>query len=87
MTEFKWYGLTQNNIHRHVTKGKLFLAVSGSKVYAGRVNEVNDRYVELQNGNDRQFVYYAQRLIRFTVFEPPAGFDLRMGEALLDLEV
>lgn len=85
--ELQWHGLTLGNVKKYVGKGKLFLGASDSKVYAGRVNEVNDRYVELQNGADRQFVYHSQRLIRFAVFDPPEGFDLKMGNPELDLSV
>lgn len=80
-----WTRLTAANVKRHITKGKLLLAVSNSKVYAGRVNEVTDRYVELQNGDDKQYLYHDQRLIRFQAFEPPSGFDLTMGEGELPL--
>ena len=87
MTAMTWHGLTPKNVQKYVTKGKLFLGVSGTKVYAGRVNEVNDRYVELQNGAERVYVYHSQRMIHFAAFDPPVGFDLKMGDPEFDFGV
>jgi hypothetical protein len=77
----KWTRVSRAAVQRSVTKGKLFLGVSGDKVFAGRVDEITDRYLVLQNGDNRQTVYYDQRLIRFQTFEPPEGFDLSMGNS------
>lgn len=81
--QVKWQRVSRAAIQRSVTKGKLFLGAAGDKVFAGRVDEITDRYIVLQNGDSRQVVYYDQRLIRFQTFEPPEGFDLSMGNAEL----
>jgi hypothetical protein len=82
----RWHGLTRGNVLKYVAKDKLVFATTGTKLYAGRVNEVTDTYVELQNGNDRQYLYHAQRAIKFTVLDVPPGFDLRMGDPELGLD-
>ena len=76
-----WTRVSRAAIQKQVTKGKLFLGVSGDKCFAGRVDEITDRYLVLQNGDSRRTLYYDQRLIRFQVFEPPAGFDFSMGDS------
>lgn len=82
-----WSRVSQAAIKKQVTKGKLFLGVSGDKCFAGRVDEITERYIVLQNGDNRQIVYYDQRLIRFQVFEPPEGFDFSMGNAELQFSM
>ena len=79
-----WQRVSRAAVQKACTKGKLFLGVSGDKVFAGRVDEVTDRYVILKNGDSRRTLYYDQRLIRFQTFEPPEGFDLSMGDATFD---
>ena len=76
-----WTRVSRTAVQKQCTKGKLFLGVSGDKVFAGRVDEVTDRYVSLKNGDSRRTIYYDQRLIRFQTFEPPSGFDFSMGDA------
>lgn len=79
-----WTKVSRAAVTRQVKKGTLFLGVSGDKVFAGRVDEITDRYILLKNGDSRRTVYYDQRLIRFQTFEPPEGFDFSMGDPQLD---
>ena len=82
-----WTRVSRSAIQKKVTQGKLFLGVSGDKCYAGRVDEVTDRYITIQNGESRQTIYHDQRLIRFQVFDPPEGFDFTMGNPELALSL
>lgn len=82
-----WTRVSAAAVKKQVTKGKLFLGVSGDKVFAGRVDEITDRYLVLKNGDARRVLYYDQRLIRFQTFEPPEGFDFKMGDAQFEFAV
>lgn len=82
-----WYNVSLPSIKRHYRAGSIIIVVGGTTVNAGYIESINDRYIELVNGPHKQVVFYTQRLLKWTMIEPPEGLQFRAGDPALPLEV
>lgn len=84
--ELEWIALNKSNIRRKVGSSPLaILAVRrDGKGYYGVVSQANDEYVELQNGDHRQNLYFAGSPTVFAVIEQPPAPTYKLGERRLN---
>lgn len=86
--ELRWHPFNKTNVRRVV--GSASLAVLAlrrdGKGYYGRVNHINDEYVELSNGDHVQNLYFVGAPTVFAVIEEPAAPTYKLGDRRLKLE-
>jgi hypothetical protein len=77
-----WKRLTYDGLKRvYKPEQVVVLIVPTGQCYVGHISELTQKRVELINGDHHITVYYEDRLVRYSLIDPPAAMKFSRGES------